>query len=116
MSDSSHAAGTSAVSASVSAPPSHALPAAIHYPPLSATARERGRATIVGFGSLLSSRSAAATFATIFDFRPGVIKGWRRMFAHIAPIFIERGIANKETLVRLTNSATRIFAELSVRF
>lgn len=71
----------------------------IEYPPISAAAQSAGRVSIVGFGSLLSLRSAESTFGSdaISHFRPALITGWRRIFAHVAPIFIERGIADVKT-------------------
>ena len=54
-------------------------------------------ATIVGFGSLLSEASAAGTCPGAANFRLGRIDGWRRVFAHPAAIFFERGIALAET-------------------
>ena len=45
----------------------------------------------------LTEKSCRSTFSTVLNFRPGSIRGWRRVFGHIAPIFIERGIANMET-------------------
>ncbi|XP_024544955.1 uncharacterized protein LOC9644560 [Selaginella moellendorffii] len=56
-----------------------------------------GLVSICGFGSLLSEKSARSTFPRLLNFRPGVVKNFRRIFAHIAPIFLERGIANVET-------------------
>lgn len=46
---------------------------------------------------LLAEASCRSTFATVLNFRPGSIRGWRRLFGHIAPIFIERAIANVDT-------------------
>mmetsp|Transcript_2984 Transcript_2984/g.10774 ORF Transcript_2984/g.10774 Transcript_2984/m.10774 type:complete len:306 (-) Transcript_2984:608-1525(-) len=56
-----------------------------------------GMISIVGFGSLLSRRSCLSTFGAVKDFRPARLKNYRRVFAHLAPIFIRRGIANLET-------------------
>ena len=50
-------------------------------------------ATIVGFGSLLSAASAAGTCPGVAGFRLGRVDGWRRVFAHPAAVFFERGIA-----------------------
>jgi hypothetical protein len=44
-----------------------------------------------------SEKSCRFTFSTVLNFRPGSICGWRRVFGHVAPIFLERGIANVET-------------------
>lgn len=56
-----------------------------------------GFISICGFGSLLSERSARSTFPDLINFRVGRLKGFRRVFAHVAPIFFERGIAKPET-------------------
>ncbi|KAJ0233041.1 Uncharacterized protein HA466_0287030 [Hirschfeldia incana] len=55
------------------------------------------RISITGFGSLLSERSARSTFPDLENFRVAKLQGFRRVFAHSAPIFFERGIANLET-------------------
>ena len=92
---------TTAATASSASAPSVTLspPPAITYPPVSAAARAAGKVTIVGFGSLLSARSAASTFGegALSNFRPGLIRHFRRVFAHVAPIFIERDIARVDT-------------------
>ncbi|KAE8076821.1 hypothetical protein FH972_015446 [Carpinus fangiana] len=56
-----------------------------------------GLISICGFGSLLSERSARSTFPDLIDFRVARLNGFRRVFAHAAPIFFERGIAKPET-------------------
>jgi hypothetical protein len=66
-------------------------------PAISAAAQAAGKVTIVGFGSLLSRRSARSTFPALENFRPAVLRGFRRIFAHVAAIFVERGIANVQT-------------------
>lgn len=53
--------------------------------------------TILGFGSLLSERSARMTFPALDNFRLGRVPNYRRVFAHPASIFFQRGIANVET-------------------
>lgn len=63
--------------------------------------------TILGFGSLLSETSARMTFPDLENFRLVRVKGFRRVFAHAAAIFFQRGIANNETLE---------FASLSTEF
>ncbi|CAN8231900.1 unnamed protein product [Cochlearia groenlandica] len=55
------------------------------------------RISITGFGSLLSERSARSTFPDLENFRVAKLHGFRRVFAHTAPIFFERGIANLYT-------------------
>lgn len=56
-----------------------------------------GDISICGFGSLLSVKSALYTFPNLRNFRVGVLRDFRRVFAHVAPVFLERGIANVET-------------------
>ncbi|KAL1184228.1 hypothetical protein E1A91_A01G030400v1 [Gossypium mustelinum] len=56
-----------------------------------------GYISICGFGSLLSERSARSTFPNLLNFRVAKLKGFRRVFAHAAPIFFDRGIAKPET-------------------
>ena len=65
-----------------------------------ATDRTVGQApvTIVGLGSLLSERSSRTTFPNLANFRLGRIYGYRRVFAHSAAIFVERGIADLPSL------------------
>mmetsp|Transcript_69011 Transcript_69011/g.218260 ORF Transcript_69011/g.218260 Transcript_69011/m.218260 type:complete len:297 (+) Transcript_69011:155-1045(+) len=58
---------------------------------------EQGMMTVAGFGSLLSERSALVTFPALSNFRAAKLRGWRRVFAHTAPIFFERGIARMDT-------------------
>jgi hypothetical protein len=59
---------------------------------------ERGKITMLGFGSLLSLNSARVTFPDLENFRLGRVPNHRRVFAHPASIFFERGIANIDTL------------------
>ena len=86
---------------------------------------EEGEAVVgvVGYGSLLSERSALSTFDSVENFRLGIgererereerlrpkptddrpgddstVRGYRRVFKHVAPIFLERGIAIRETM------------------
>ncbi|CAL2226877.1 unnamed protein product [Prunus armeniaca] len=56
-----------------------------------------GYISICGFGSLLSERSARSTFPDLINFRVAWLNGFRRVYAHMAPIFFERGIAKPET-------------------
>jgi hypothetical protein len=51
---------------------------------------------VVGFGSLLSEKSALSTFSSVSNFRMGRVKNYRRIFAHAGPYFLEVGIANRE--------------------
>jgi len=54
--------------------------------------------TILGFGSLLSEQSSRMTFPTLKNFRLGRVHNHRRVFAHPASIFFQRGIANLDSL------------------
>ncbi|KAJ0035555.1 hypothetical protein Pint_24445 [Pistacia integerrima] len=56
-----------------------------------------GLISICGFGSLLSEHSARNTFPDLINFRVAKLHGFRRVFAHSAPVFFERGIAKPET-------------------
>ncbi|CAM8981906.1 unnamed protein product [Rhodiola kirilowii] len=56
-----------------------------------------GLVSICGFGSLLSEKSARSTFPDLINFRVARLNGFRRVYAHVAPIFFERGIAKPET-------------------
>jgi len=47
--------------------------------------------TIVGFGSLLSKRSALTTTPSLRNYQYVRVKGYQRLFAHPAAIFFERG-------------------------
>lgn len=44
-------------------------------------------------------RSARSTFPELSNFRLARLNGFRRVFAHVTPIFFERGIAKPETKV-----------------
>ncbi|ETV74957.1 hypothetical protein, variant [Aphanomyces astaci] len=62
--------------------------------------------TIIGYGSLLSETSARSTFGHhVKNFRLGRVHNYRRVFAHPASIFFQRGIAIKETLEMASLSA-----------
>lgn len=54
--------------------------------------------TVLGFGSLLSETSSRLTFPDLKNFRLGRVANYRRVFAHPASIFFQRGIANLDTL------------------
>lgn len=54
--------------------------------------------TILGFGSLMSERSSRLTFPELQNFRLAHVPNFRRVYAHPASIFFQRGIANKKTL------------------
>ena len=47
--------------------------------------------TIVGFGSLLSKRSALTTTPSLRNYQYVRVKGFKRLFQHPAAIFFERG-------------------------
>lgn len=53
--------------------------------------------TILGFGSLLSEKSAKTTFPNLQNFRLGKVHNYKRVFGHPASIFFQRGIANIQT-------------------
>jgi hypothetical protein len=48
---------------------------------------------------LVAERSARSTFPELEGFRVAALRGFRRVFAHAAPIFFERGIAIEATKV-----------------
>ncbi|XP_020552941.1 uncharacterized protein LOC105171563 [Sesamum indicum] len=56
-----------------------------------------GFVSICDYGPLLSERSARSMFPSLINFRLAKLSGFRRVFAHVAPIFFELGIANPET-------------------
>lgn len=58
---------------------------------------EQSFVTILGFGSLLSETSSRLTFPDLKNFRLGRVPGYRRVFAHPASIFFQRGIADLPT-------------------
>lgn len=53
----------------------------------------------IGFVLWEEEKSALYTFPNLRNFRVGVLHGFRRVFAHVAPVFLDRGIANIETKV-----------------
>lgn len=65
----------------------------------------KGQITILGFGSLLSIKSARLTFPSLQNFRLGRIPNHRRVFSHPASIFFQRGIARMDTLEMSSLSA-----------
>ena len=46
-------------------------------------------------------RSARSTFPDLMNFRVARLNSFRRVFAHVAPIFFERDIAKPETMVNI---------------
>ena len=52
---------------------------------------------VIGFGSLLSEKSAKSTMPNLKNFQLTKLHGFRRLFTHPANIFVERGIANMKT-------------------
>lgn len=50
---------------------------------------------------LRAENSARSTFPNLINFRVAKLRGFRRVFAHVAPIFFERGIAKPKTKVTL---------------
>lgn len=57
----------------------------------------QGLLTLIGFGSLLSVRSARSTFPDLLNFQAARVKNFRRIFAHTAAVFHQRGIADVKT-------------------
>ena len=47
----------------------------------------------------MKERSARSTFPELENFRFAKVKNHRRLFTHVAEIFLERNIANIQTLV-----------------
>ena len=47
-------------------------------------------------------KSALYTFPNLRNFRVAVLRDFRRVFAHVAPVFLDRGIANVKTKVLVT--------------
>eukprot|EP01041_Mallomonas_annulata_P009940 gene9940-20668_t len=58
--------------------------------------------TIIGYGSLMSIKSARSTFPHLNDFRVIRLQGYRRVFAHSPCFFFQRGIAEPD-LLRLSS-------------
>lgn len=74
-------------------PPAQASPSyAPECPP--EAVRDDGWVGVVGIGSLLSERSARHTSPNLRGFKTVRLRGYRRVFAHTAPVFFERGIAD----------------------
>lgn len=46
-----------------------------------------------------TEKSALYTFPNLRNFREAILRDFRRVFAHVAPVFLDRGIANVETKV-----------------
>ena len=53
--------------------------------------------TIVGFGSLLSEKSAKSTMPSLRNFRFAKLSGYRRVFAHPTNVFLKWDIGNLKT-------------------
>ncbi|KAK9802978.1 hypothetical protein WJX73_002803 [Symbiochloris irregularis] len=53
--------------------------------------------SLVGFGSLLSIRSARSTFPELTSFQVARVNNFRRVFAHTAAVFHKNGIARPST-------------------
>jgi len=59
----------------------------------------------------VAERSARSTFPDLEGFRVAALRGFRRGFAHAAPIFFERGIAVEATKVlTIIDSSVRLNA------
>lgn len=59
-------------------------------------------------------RSARSTFPDLIKFRVARLTGFRRVFAHAAPIFFERGIAKPETKVPRDNIFLFLFSFINL--
>ena len=60
---------------------------------------------------MVAERSARSTFPDLEGFRVAALRGFRRVFAHAAPIFFERGIAVEATKVlTIIDSSVRLNA------
>jgi hypothetical protein len=66
---------------------------------LGCSSPEPGRADVSRF--LTAERSARSAFLELEGFRVAALRGFRRVFAHVARIFFERGIALEATKVRV---------------
>eukprot|EP00965_Chrysotila_dentata_P128554 4249553-Pleurochrysis_carterae.AAC.1 len=64
-----------------------------------------GKITVLGLGSLLSERSARTTFPELSGFRLARVDGYRRIFAHTPSLFVQRGIADSNSLQMASLSA-----------
>ncbi|XP_057415394.1 uncharacterized protein LOC130710216 isoform X3 [Lotus japonicus] len=58
---------------------------------------DAGYISICGYGSLLSERSARATFPNLTNFRIARLTGFRRLFSAVGAFFFTQGIANLKT-------------------
>eukprot|EP00920_Eleutheroschizon_duboscqi_P003014 GHVT01007191.1.p1 GENE.GHVT01007191.1~~GHVT01007191.1.p1 ORF type:complete len:231 (-),score=11.28 GHVT01007191.1:1444-2136(-) len=58
--------------------------------------QSNGYVSIVGFGSLLSIKSARFTFPKLQEFALGRVFGYRRLFGHPAALFLDNGMADLE--------------------
>ncbi|GAY68438.1 hypothetical protein CUMW_264100 [Citrus unshiu] len=64
---------------------------------------------------LRAENSATSTFPNLINFRVAKRHGFRRVFAHVAPIFFERGIAKPEAKVLCARSSDRSFSKLDAK-
>jgi hypothetical protein len=60
-----------------------------------------GLMSIIGYGSLLSETSSQFTFPDLCNFRVARLKGFRRVFAHVSPFFIQRCVPAHQLLLSL---------------
>lgn len=58
----------------------------------------KSKITVTGYGSLLSAKSARSSFPRLTDFRPGIVKQYKRVFNKVGVIFVEKGLADWETM------------------
>jgi len=56
----------------------------------------------------MEEKSALYTFPNLRNFRVAVLRDFRRVFAHVAPVFLDRGIANIETKVGHRNTKNEL--------
>ena len=60
---------------------------------------------------MVAERSARSTFPDLEGFRVAALRGFRRVFAHAAPIFFERGIAvEAPKVLTIIDSSVRLNA------
>lgn len=57
-------------------------------------------------------RSARSTFPDLINFRVARLNGFRRVFAHVTPVFFERGIAKPETMVNINSFLSSAFFQV----
>lgn len=76
---------------------------------------DQGWVSIVGFGSLLSRNSSLFTFPDLQNFRQARLRGFRRVFAHVAPGFLQRCAPSPLAMVAGTATARPLPSDHSLR-